>query len=163
MVASCICCCCPACPTCPTSRVASDRSGGAGFPLGSLDMVVEVVVDEVARGGMFMLRTDSRMICRIVLRKALRNSPVLLRVCARLSNRKERLCHLTKKVMQKKVKSGFSAAAQTKSLQCRARGRTQPYKHIISLKFRTYYIQRGQAYFMGCIHYAHPTIEIRPA
>ena len=71
---------------CPSSLVASDRSGGAGFPLGSLDIdpaaaaaaaAVEVPAAEVARGGMFMLRTDSRMICRIVLRKALRNSPVL--------------------------------------------------------------------------------------
>ena len=70
----------------PSSLVASDRSGGAGFPPapGSRDTEVAAAPAaappdeaEVARGGIFMLRTDSRMICRIVLRKALRNSPVL--------------------------------------------------------------------------------------
>ena len=68
-------------PMC-SSRVASDLSGGAGFtpppPPPPRDAVVPAPAEvEVARGGMFMLRTDSRMIWRIVFRNALRNSPVL--------------------------------------------------------------------------------------
>jgi hypothetical protein len=59
------------------SRVVSDLLGGSGFPPGpggNLD------TDDDTKAGMFMLRTDSRMIWRIVFRNALRNSAVLLKL-----------------------------------------------------------------------------------